>query len=208
MNISRITIDNKNRTMHSSTTAKSSANFGHVIYDYKLSSVFASPTYAEPFVQAVRKLQKIPINLKEILDYENLSVLKKTICDEYFSLIGESEVLNHTVRLKPVFEYSGGCEKYPMRSGIKLFATLPAWRSDYYDAARDGLELDDNPQFGFIDRTGNMVVKPQFDHVQEFREGLAPVEMNGKWGYIDKKGDVIIPLEYDYVPYPTIFLHL
>lgn len=166
MNINKITISNN--TNHNVTGSKNqnkgNINFGYVIYDYQLSKVFASPTFAEPFVNAIRKLQNIPLNLREIINYEHLSPLKKAICDEYFHLIGESEVLDHTVRLKPVFEYCDGCEKYPMRSGVKLYATLPAWRSDYYDVARDGLRLDKDPQFGFIDKDQRIVFDGPYDH--------------------------------------------
>ncbi|MGA7159015.1 MAG: WG repeat-containing protein [Acidobacteriaceae bacterium] len=47
-------------------------------------------------------------------------------------------------------------------------------------------------KYGFIDRTGAVVIKPQFDLVMHFSEDLAAVEIDGKWGYIDKTGKLII----------------
>ena len=35
-----------------------------------------------------------------------------------------------------------------------------------------------NGKVGFIDRTGKMVIKPQFDFVRDFSEGLAEVNLN------------------------------
>lgn len=52
--------------------------------------------------------------------------------------------------------------------------------------------------YGYIDTTGNIVIKPQFKTVGKFHEGTADVRMpNGKWGVIDKTGKFIIPPIYD-----------
>lgn len=43
---------------------------------------------------------------------------------------------------------------------------------------------------GFVDKQGNMVIKPRFSEVSKgFSEGLAAVVENGKWGFIDKTGN-------------------
>ena len=39
-------------------------------------------------------------------------------------------------------------------------------------------------KYAYIDKTGRMVIRPQFDDAGDFSEGLAPVRLNGKWGYI------------------------
>lgn len=48
-----------------------------------------------------------------------------------------------------------------------------------------------NGMYGYIDRTGKVVIHPKFDEARDFSEGLARVEMNSKWGYIDKKGKFV-----------------
>lgn len=63
-------------------------------------------------------------------------------------------------------------------------------------------------KFGFIDRTGKLVIKAQFDDAgSRFQEGLAAVNMGftrnvdpddsawslGKWGFIDRTGKFVIP---------------
>ena len=46
-----------------------------------------------------------------------------------------------------------------------------------------------NEQFGYIDKTGKIVIEPQFDcSAANFSEGLARVKIDGKYGYVDKKG--------------------
>ena len=52
--------------------------------------------------------------------------------------------------------------------------------------------------WGFIDKTGKIVVPTIYKKVGDFSEGLAlVVNKNKKYGFIDKTGKVVIPCEYD-----------
>jgi WG containing repeat len=51
--------------------------------------------------------------------------------------------------------------------------------------------------FGYIDKTGKMVIAPQFEYAAPFREGLARVSTCRKAGFIDKTGKVVIPLQFE-----------
>ncbi|MGB5968007.1 MAG: WG repeat-containing protein [Spirulinaceae cyanobacterium] len=61
------------------------------------------------------------------------------------------------------------------------------------------VEVDD--QWGYIDATGEIVIKPQFYQVRSFSGGLAPFnqELEGKWGYIDTTGKIAITPQFDSV---------
>ena len=60
--------------------------------------------------------------------------------------------------------------------------------------------------YGYIDKTGEVVIEPEFNDASEFSEGRAAVRIFAEgesavrhhdlWGYIDKKGEVVIPPEY------------
>lgn len=67
-------------------------------------------------------------------------------------------------------------------------------------------------KWGFIDKTGKMVIEAKFDDVsrdqyggstlhhkpfRNFSEGLCAVRVKDKWGYIDKTGDFVIKPIYD-----------
>jgi hypothetical protein len=52
--------------------------------------------------------------------------------------------------------------------------------------------------WGFIDKSGKIVIDYRFEDVSLFSEGLAPVQVGGKWGYIDKTGKTVIEPQYDY----------
>ena len=54
-----------------------------------------------------------------------------------------------------------------------------------------------NGKVGFIDRTGKVVIPPEYDSANDFSEGFAKVVKNNKGGYIDKTGKEITPLQYD-----------
>ena len=68
----------------------------------------------------------------------------------------------------------------------------------------EGLACVTSGKWGFIDTSGKFVIKPQFDEVSYFREGLASVTVwdkskasRHKQGYIDKTGNVIIKPQFD-----------
>ncbi|MDE5572627.1 MAG: WG repeat-containing protein [Muribaculaceae bacterium] len=63
----------------------------------------------------------------------------------------------------------------------------------------DGLvRFVENQKFGYKDKDGNVIVKPQFFEATDFSEGLAAVK-KGKtslWAYIDTAGKLVIPANF------------
>jgi hypothetical protein len=51
-------------------------------------------------------------------------------------------------------------------------------------------------KFGYIDKTGQFRIQPEFDNAAEFSDGLAPVKTNGRWGYIDREGRFVIAPQF------------
>lgn len=54
-------------------------------------------------------------------------------------------------------------------------------------------------KFGFIDRTGNWFIEPQFDSVSNFWNGYASVFKDNKEGIINTSGEQIIDCNYDFI---------
>lgn len=54
-------------------------------------------------------------------------------------------------------------------------------------------------KWGFKDDTGKIIIPPEYDDVESYREGLAKIEINGKYGFIDKNNNMVIPAKYDNV---------
>lgn len=51
--------------------------------------------------------------------------------------------------------------------------------------------------YGYIDKTGKLVIDLDYDMAGNFKDGLAAVKKFGKIGFINKKGDFVIGFEYD-----------
>ena len=47
-------------------------------------------------------------------------------------------------------------------------------------------------RWGYIDRTGRVLVSPRFDEAAPFSEGLAPVRLGKQFGYADETGKVVL----------------
>jgi hypothetical protein len=64
---------------------------------------------------------------------------------------------------------------------------------------KDGLAVvRAGTKYGYIDKSGRMIIKARFDEATPFSEGLAAVRVGGKYGYIDRTGNMVIELCYDF----------
>lgn len=63
--------------------------------------------------------------------------------------------------------------------------------------------LEDSCVYGFIDKTGKMIVPVEFDYATNFRKGYAIVSKKSKYGLLYKDGSILIPLQYDEIGYPS-----
>ena len=83
---------------------------------------------------------------------------------------------------------------------FKFKSTFSASICEFHDGrAVQGISSDNiyATTYGYIDKNGDWVVYPQFDDAEEFKNGVACVEINGRYGWIDTNGKWIIPCEYD-----------
>ena len=107
--------------------------------------------------------------------------------------------------IRPIWDWSQVVyEKYIYRAMPFNQGLAPAWECTV-DRSVDEGEWSFN--LGFIDRSGNWAIEPQFDdffiigvkgRYQIFSDnGLASLSKDGRFGAIDKTGRVIIPHRYD-----------
>jgi hypothetical protein len=89
-------------------------------------------------------------------------------------------------------------------------ASLPTpdfWHMERNAEFSEGLAVvrADDRKFGYIDKSGKIVIPPQFLYARPFSEGLAVVANDQfAFGYIDKQGKAVIPLTLHNV-YPGNF---
>lgn len=83
--------------------------------------------------------------------------------------------------------------KHGLVSIVILFASLSI-------KAQPGPEvlfpIEQHQKWGYIDRSGKVVVEPRFEFAGEFAEGLAVVKEDGKYGFIDQSGKFVIEPRY------------
>lgn len=65
-------------------------------------------------------------------------------------------------------------------------AYSPRYFNEFGDSELQPIQVGN--YWGYSDKNGKIIIKPQFDKVQNFSEGLAAVYKNKKWGYINEKG--------------------
>lgn len=73
---------------------------------------------------------------------------------------------------------------------VALAESSPATPGPLFPVVKGG-------RWGFIDRTGRLVVTPRFDAAARFSEGLAPVRSGDKLGYADATGALVLVPELE-----------
>ena len=51
--------------------------------------------------------------------------------------------------------------------------------------------------WGFADKSGKIMINPQFDAVADFSEGMATIKLNRRFGFIDRTGRIVINPQFD-----------
>lgn len=80
---------------------------------------------------------------------------------------------------------------------IPLPSLHEKWERIGFSEGLARIALENFTKWGFIDHTGKVVIKPDYENAWEFSEGRAAVRLKGKWGYIDKEGKLAIQPQFD-----------
>lgn len=84
---------------------------------------------------------------------------------------------------------------YINTSGKVVIPAKYDWASEFNNGLA-GVVVND--KWGMIDKTGKLVIQPQFDSLaEEFVDGLAMVVVGDKYGFINEKGQLAIEAKYD-----------
>lgn len=82
------------------------------------------------------------------------------------------------------------------KSGIFVFTVSDqfAWISDFSDNLA---VVESNGKYGYLGKTGDIVIEPQFEFATDFSEGYACVYSAGKYGFIDKDGNIVVEPQFE-----------
>ncbi len=85
---------------------------------------------------------------------------------------------------------------YLDRAGLNIFGEQTFAAGQPFSDGLAAVKVEGG-KFGYIDRSGEVVVPAEFDFALAFSEGLAPVLENDRVGYINRTGSLVIPVQYD-----------
>ena len=90
------------------------------------------------------------------------------------------------IELQPSeLDFEEGVNFEVIRSEDKKFSIK--FLFDNPDSLSEGLiAVKMGGEYGFIDSSGKIIIKPQFEYAGSFSDGLAYVKMNDKYGYINQ----------------------
>jgi len=67
----------------------------------------------------------------------------------------------------------------------------------YLPPSEDLLAFTDGDKQGYARPDGSIAIAPRYERAEQFREGLAPVSLEGHTGFIDKTGRLVIAARFD-----------
>src|SRR5688572_29807095 len=79
---------------------------------------------------------------------------------------------------------------------VTLLCTTVNFSSSMHELSKRLFLIFVKSKVGYIDKTGKIIVEPQYLDSWGFHEGLARVRTSDKWGYIDETGAMIIKEQF------------
>ena len=77
------------------------------------------------------------------------------------------------------------------------FPFIDKLEKDYKLSSLELLPFEKNEKWGLINKTGEVYLKPCYDEIGLFHEGLAIIGLNDKYGFINKSKSKVIPIKFD-----------
>jgi len=108
-------------------------------------------------------------------------------------LTGFEDAKNFSEGLAPV--QVDGKWRFITPKGTQRFPQEFYWASSFSEHLA-AVQQEENGKYGFIDRSGNYIIKPTLSEAKPFAGGLAAVFVNKRWGYLTKSGEIKIPAIY------------
>ncbi len=143
---------------------------------------------------------KVPMTVRKKSEYStNYYTITKT--NVKLNIPVDDKLFARPVLKKHLSSFSGSNDKRGYHD--ELYTTII---KPQYDAAWDFQEnglakVQLNNLFGFIDKTGKVIIPIKYQKLEAFEEGIAAFMIDKKWGYLDATGKIVIPATFDEVRY-------
>ena len=199
----KIKIDNQNGTKYGviNEDGKEIINTKYNYIEYLFDDYFiASSENGKLGIIDDKESQKVELKYDSVQRIQETNMIQATITSTNIT-----ELYNNN--MKKVFEMNNANIETIKDGYIKIYNDS---ETKYFD--KDGNEVDNtvlypnnklfskiqNAKYGFVDKSGKVVVEYKYDRVTEFNEnGFAAVKKNGKWGAINEQGEEIVEPKYE-----------
>lgn len=155
------------------------------------------------------------IPVKDVIDYSNEGSENNYDIDEKFEFVkgialvklnGRYTYINEHGDVlgllnKRLMRFINSKGKYGYMDNVER-VTIIQPNYDYIGSFNDGLSrVNVNNKWGYIDESGEMIIKPVYEFARDFHDGYAAVKIRSivgtRWGYINKDGEIVISPKYD-----------
>ena len=90
-------------------------------------------------------------------------------------------------------------QQFPRRTALAFLVCVMCLAAVAQDKGNEPgplFPIEQNGKWGYIDRSGRVVVPTRFDVANDFSEGLGAVLVDGKWGFVDERGKLVIEPQF------------
>lgn len=91
-----------------------------------------------------------------------------------------------------------GSECSILNAAGDVLLTSHLWRGASVDGFCEGRAViqGEHGRYGYVDRSGEVVIEPRFQFARSFHYGAAAVMLDGRWGFVGLDGDWLIEPEF------------
>lgn len=125
----------------------------------------------------------------QLIDLEGKPAAKQTFTD--IKLYDNGSWMHDGIMIASEKENYGIYDARGKRRGDFSCRDADVYMGDYIAFA------DEKGRWGFVNKKGNIVIKPQFSEAKSFSNGMAAVSNGKAWGFIDRAGELVIDYQFD-----------
>lgn len=187
--------------------------------NFKLNKILTKFNSVEKSLDSL-KVEKLDTNKKSFLEligiYRKEIISKSTIIDSLMSslkqkdkdleaakdLISQSEAVNEsskylattisTVKVQSGYRKIYSFKKSDIENNNNIISVY------YLDEDKPTAVVKKFNRYGFINRSGFLIIGFKYEYAENFENNLALVVQGGKYGFISTNDKLVIPLEFDY----------
>jgi hypothetical protein len=141
---------------------------------------------------------QIPMTIRKKSDYSE-SYYPTTRTNVKLNIPVDDKLFARPVLKKELSAFRGTNEKYGYHDEMYTTIIKPLYDNAWGFQDDPIAKVELNKLFGYIDKTGKVVIPVKYVELESFNAGLAAFMVDKKWGYMDVTGKAVIAANFDKV---------